>query len=188
MKRFSVHFVVSIAVFNVVINAAVVINRSEKDFELPTTKAPESKVQTDDPKHSDLAIRLKKLSRRDRCCNLGKEVAKIGETCTYSPNGDHIYPDSHYHQMKTYVWIRRSHPINRRLLHKCKPFKVFYEKCCHYEYSLITQDLLRAKRKIQQYLREIRKNDAVEDQGSLNEQGGLPEEGNSQKSQLIASQ
>ena len=119
----------------------------------------------------------KMLSRRERCCNLGREVAKIGDTCIYSPNVGHIYPDSHYHQMKTSVWTRRSHPINRRLLHKCKPYKAFYEKCCKYEDSLIAQDLLLAKRKIKQYLREIRKKqEEDENEGSVNEKGGLPEE------------
>lgn len=133
-------------------------------------------MKTDNPAHATLSVRGKKLSKRERCCNLGKEVAKIGETCTYTSNIDHIYPDSHFHQMKTSVWTRRSRPIKQRLLQKCKPFKVFYEKCCHYEYSLITRDLLKAKRRIKQYLREIRKNEAGDDdEGSAIQQGGLPE-------------
>lgn len=211
MKRFSGYCLVSLALFNVVINAAIVINRSEKGWSsyattffglfllyfdwncwiVPfsgfsasrTTKSPASKTAEPSAHSREQAVIGRKLSRRDRCCNLGREVAKIGETCTYTPNVDHIYPDSHFHQMKTSVWTRRSHPIKRRLLQKCKPFKVFYEKCCHYEYSLITKDLLQQKRRIKQYLREIRKNEVVEDEGSSNEQGGLPREGqkNSEK-------
>lgn len=147
------------------------------DFAWQSTKAPASSVpRTGNPRRGESPDRSKKLSRREKCCNLGKEVAKIGETCTYAANVDRIHPDSHFHQMKTSVWMRHSHPITRRSLQKCKPFKVFYEKCCHYERSLITKDLLEAKRKINQYLREIRKNEADEDEGSSNEQGGLPEE------------
>ena len=117
-----------------------------------------------------------KLTRREKCCNLGREVAKIGETCDYTSNVDHISPDKHFHQMKTAVWTRRSHPINRRLLPKCKPFKVFYEKCCRYEYHLIEADLLRAKKKIKHYLKQVRKNEVEEDQGSSSDEGGLPVE------------
>ena len=117
-----------------------------------------------------------KLTRRDKCCNLGREVAKIGESCGYTSNVDHISPDKHFHQMKTAVWTRRSHPINQRLLPKCKPFKVFYEKCCRYEYYLIEADLRKAKKKIKHYLKQVRKNEVEEDQGSSNEEGGLPVE------------
>lgn len=115
-----------------------------------------------------------KLTRREKCCNLGREVAKIGETCSYTSNVDRISPDKHFHQMKTAVWTRRSHPINKRLLPKCKPFKVFYEKCCQYEYYLIEADLLRARIKIKRYLKQVRKNEVEEDQGSSNDEGGLP--------------
>lgn len=103
-------------------------------------------------------------------------MAKIGETCDYTSNVDHISPDKHFHQMKTAVWTRRSHPINRRLLPKCKPFKVFYEKCCRYEYYLIEADLLKAKKKIKHYLKQVRKNEVEEDQGSSNDGGDLPVE------------
>ena len=78
--------------------------------------------------------------------------------------------------MKTAVWTRRSHPIKRRLLAKCKPFKVFYEKCCRYEYYLIEDDLVRAKKKIKDYLTVVRKNEVEEDQGSSSDEGGLPVE------------
>lgn len=156
------------------------------DLALVTTKAPVSKLLTEKPTPK-LVSKERKLTRRERCCNLGRKVAKIGETCTYSPNVDDIFPNSHWHQMKTAVWTRRSHPINRRLLPKCKPFKVFYEKCCNYEYSLITEDLLRAKRKIKQYLKEIRKHEAgVEGEGSADEVGGLPQA--QDQKQLVNSQ
>lgn len=125
---------------------------------------------------SEEPLKRKKFTRREKCCNLGREVAKIGETCTYSSDVDHISPDKHYHQMKTAVWKRRNHPINRRLLPKCKPFKVFYEKCCRYEYSLIEADLLKAKKRIKQYLKEVRKNEVEDDQGSSSDEGGFPVE------------
>lgn len=217
MSLLSVYCILSLGILNVLTNAAVVKNNRPKgrqlytiwlfycfffswftlficrrflDLALVTTKAPVSKLLTEKPTPK-LVSRERKLTRRERCCNLGRKVAKIGETCTYSPDVDHIYPNSHYHQMKTAVWTRRSHPINRRLLPKCKPFKAFYEKCCHYEFSLITEDLLRAKRKINQYLKDIRKHEAgVEREGSADEVGGLPEAQDQgiNKKQLVNSQ
>lgn len=119
-----------------------------------------------------------KPSRRQRCCNLGKDVAKIGEACTYTSNIDRINPNEHYHQMKTAIWMSPTpHPINRRLLAKCKPYKVFYEKCCRYEYSSIEEELVKTRKKLTKYLREVRKNEVKEDQGSAaNNEGGLPVE------------
>ena len=107
----------------------------------------------------DVTIRGKKISRKERCCSLGKDVAKIGIKCTYTENIDNIYPNSHYHQMKSSIWMTvKRQPINERLLQKCKPYKVFYEKCCLLEYSLIEEDLRRKRKKLTQYLRQIRKN------------------------------
>lgn len=134
-------------------------------------------MKTNNPERSALSSKGKKVSRRERCCILGKEVAKIGETCTYVANPEHIGRNSHYHMMKTSVWMRHSHPIKLRSLQKCKPYKSLYEKCCKYESSLITRDIQEARRKIKKYFRKVRKNDVREDEESSDDsQGGRPSE------------
>lgn len=177
MKRFSVYCVAFVALLSLLTKGAVVVNKSEnlKDFGLRSVKTQATERSPERPQ-TETVFKAKKLTRKEKCCNLGRDVAKIGETCTYTTNVGDISPNKHFHQMKTAVWTRRSHPINRRLLAKCKPHKVFYEKCCNYEYSLIEQDLIKERKKIKQYLRQVRKNEVEEDQGSSSDEGGLPVE------------
>lgn len=177
MKQLLVFVVFCLVFFRALINAVTVKNKSSKDFEWRNEEDSAPTVKRHNPERNDWSARGKKLSRRERCCILGKEVAKIGQTCTYTTDADHISRNSHYHQMKTSVWMGDRHPIKRRLLLKCKPYKSFYEKCCKYESSLITKDLLQAKREIEKYLRKMKKNEVQEDEGSSDvAKGGLPAE------------
>ncbi|PFX17775.1 uncharacterized protein LOC111340393 [Stylophora pistillata] len=162
MKPVSVYSIAFVVLFSFLTNGAVIVNNSEnlKDFvETQATGGSTAKPRTEE------AEKPKKLTRREKCCNLGRDVAKIGETCRYTSNVDEISPNRHFHQMKTAVWKRTSHPINRRLLAKCKPHKVFYEKCCNYEYSQIEQDLIKERKMIHSFLRQLRKNTVEEDEG-----------------------
>jgi hypothetical protein len=87
-------------------------------------------------------------------------MAKIGESCTYVNTVASIKPDfKHYHKLKTKVWINADRPVIKiGLLRKCKRFKVFYEKCCTYESTLIDEDLKRIIKRLKNYLRKRRGN------------------------------
>ncbi|KAK3717304.1 hypothetical protein QZH41_002309 [Actinostola sp. cb2023] len=100
----------------------------------------------------------RKATRRERCCHLGRRMAKIGESCKYVTTLASIRPDnSHYHKLKTKVWVNAEKPVIRvKLLRKCKRFKAFYEKCCVYESRLIDQDLKRMIKRLKKYLRKIK--------------------------------
>ncbi|CAH3106392.1 unnamed protein product [Pocillopora meandrina] len=176
MKPISIYCITLVVLFSFLTKGAVIVKNSEnlKDFDVRPAKTQATDGSTAKPRTEE-AEKLKKLTRREKCCNLGRDVAKIGETCRYTSNPDEISPNRHFHQMKTAVWKRTSHPINRRLLAKCKPHKVFYEKCCNYEYSQIEQDLIKERKMIHSYLRQLRKN-TVEEDGVSSDGGSHPVE------------
>lgn len=177
MKRLVLCAILSLAFLNIPVDTRIIRQKSSYDFSWRSRKVPGSTMKTHNPEQSALSSKTRKISRRERCCILGKEVAKIGETCTYAANPEHIGRNSHYHMMKTSVWMRHSHPIKLRSLQKCKPYKSLYEKCCKYESSLITRDIQEARRKIKKYFRKARKNSVREGEGSSDDsQGGRPSE------------
>lgn len=177
MKPISIYCITLVVLFSFLTKGAVIVQNSEnlKDFDVRPAKTQATDGSTAKPRTEE-AEKLKKLTRREKCCNLGRDVAKIGETCRYTSNPDEISPNRHFHQMKTAVWKRTSHPINRRLLAKCKLHKVFYEKCCNYEYSQIEQDLIKERKMIHSYLRQLRKNTVEEDKGVSSDGGSHPVE------------
>ena len=90
-----------------------------------------------------------KFKRKERCCDLGRKMAKIGESCTYATTMAQIHPNAaHYHMMKTSVWTKHPHPIKIRRLQKCKRYKAYFQKCCFYESSQIDEDIRRMSKKV----------------------------------------
>ncbi|XP_032237006.1 uncharacterized protein LOC116617915 [Nematostella vectensis] len=100
----------------------------------------------------------RKMSRKDRCCSLGREMAKIGEACVYATTLASIAPNNeHFHKMKTKIWIHPARPFKNVRLRKCKKYKVAYEKCCAYEADLIDQDLKRMLNRLQEFFEKRRR-------------------------------
>jgi len=99
-----------------------------------------------------------------KCCDLGRKMAKIGESCEYATKMANIHRNfAHFHMMKTSVWTKHSHPIEVRRLKKCRRYKGYFEKCCIYESSQIDKDLQRMRKRVrllkQRFSREKTKQD-----------------------------
>lgn len=102
--------------------------------------------------------RRRKSTRKEKCCLLGRKMAKIGDSCTYASSLTSIKPDfRHFHKMKTKLWINSERPVVKvKLLRKCKRFKAFYEKCCSYESEMIEMDIKRMIKRLKNFLKKRR--------------------------------
>ena len=89
------------------------------------------------------------FKRKTKCCDLGRKMAKIGETCEYATTMANIHPNfAHFHMMKTSVWTSHSQPIKARRLQKCRKYKAYFKKCCLYESSQIEKDLQHLRKRV----------------------------------------
>ena len=105
------------------------------------------------------------LSKRNMCCTLGKEVAKIGDSCTYVQSLAAIKPDlRRFHKLKTRLWQNKGgNPINVHKLQKCRRFKAYYEKCCLTEAARMVKDIRRLSKTLQRYLHKKDRSNSVKE-------------------------